>query len=98
MSSQPIQLVRKSKETEERQRLVRRARLLAWAGVGWHGIEAAVAGRELLRHADRRRRRGRLLRRRLLRARPPGRIAQSRYDRLTAKVVERLGCPYRGSL
>jgi divalent metal cation (Fe/Co/Zn/Cd) transporter len=27
----------------ERARLVRRARLLAWAGLGWHGIEAAVA-------------------------------------------------------
>ena len=27
----------------ERARLVRRARLLAWLGLGWHGIEAAVA-------------------------------------------------------
>jgi divalent metal cation (Fe/Co/Zn/Cd) transporter len=27
----------------ERARLVRRARLLAWIGLGWHGIEAAVA-------------------------------------------------------
>jgi divalent metal cation (Fe/Co/Zn/Cd) transporter len=27
----------------ERQRLVRRAKLLAWLGLGWHGIEAAVA-------------------------------------------------------
>src|SRR5919202_1874168 len=27
----------------ERERLVRRARLLAWLGVGWHGIEATVA-------------------------------------------------------
>jgi divalent metal cation (Fe/Co/Zn/Cd) transporter len=27
----------------ERPRLVRRARLLAWLGLGWHGIEAAVA-------------------------------------------------------
>jgi divalent metal cation (Fe/Co/Zn/Cd) transporter len=26
-----------------RQRLVRRAKLLAWVGVGWHGIEATVA-------------------------------------------------------
>ncbi len=43
MSSQPIQLVRKPPKTEERQKLVRRAKLLAWAGVGWHGIEAAVA-------------------------------------------------------
>jgi divalent metal cation (Fe/Co/Zn/Cd) transporter len=27
----------------ERPRLVRRAKLLAWLGLGWHGIEAAVA-------------------------------------------------------
>jgi divalent metal cation (Fe/Co/Zn/Cd) transporter len=27
----------------ERERLVRRARLLAWLGIGWHGIEAAIA-------------------------------------------------------
>jgi divalent metal cation (Fe/Co/Zn/Cd) transporter len=27
----------------ERERLVARARLLAWAGIGWHGIEAAIA-------------------------------------------------------
>jgi divalent metal cation (Fe/Co/Zn/Cd) transporter len=27
----------------ERERLVRRARLLAWIGVAWHGIEAAIA-------------------------------------------------------
>jgi divalent metal cation (Fe/Co/Zn/Cd) transporter len=27
----------------ERTRLVRRARLLAWLGVGWHGVEATVA-------------------------------------------------------
>jgi divalent metal cation (Fe/Co/Zn/Cd) transporter len=27
----------------ERARLVQRARLLAWAGLGWHGVEAAVA-------------------------------------------------------
>lgn len=27
----------------ERARLVRRARLLAWVGLGWHGIEAAVS-------------------------------------------------------
>jgi divalent metal cation (Fe/Co/Zn/Cd) transporter len=27
----------------ERDRLVRNARLLAWAGVGWHGVEATVA-------------------------------------------------------
>jgi len=27
----------------ERERLVRRARLLAWLGIGWHGVEATVA-------------------------------------------------------
>jgi divalent metal cation (Fe/Co/Zn/Cd) transporter len=30
-------------EPDDRGRWVRRARLLAWIGVGWHGIEAAVA-------------------------------------------------------
>jgi divalent metal cation (Fe/Co/Zn/Cd) transporter len=29
--------------TVERERLVRRAKALAWIGVGWHGIEAAIA-------------------------------------------------------
>src|SRR2546430_1644457 len=29
--------------TQERERLVRRAKVLAWIGVGWHGIEAAIA-------------------------------------------------------
>jgi divalent metal cation (Fe/Co/Zn/Cd) transporter len=29
--------------TSQRPRLIRRARLLAWLGLGWHGIEAAVA-------------------------------------------------------
>ena len=43
MSSQPIQLGRKSAPTAEREKLVRRAKLLAWAGIGWHGVEAAVA-------------------------------------------------------
>jgi hypothetical protein len=43
VSSQPIQLVRKPQKPAERERLVRQARLLAWIGVGWHGIEAAVA-------------------------------------------------------
>jgi divalent metal cation (Fe/Co/Zn/Cd) transporter len=28
---------------DERERLVRRAKALAWIGVGWHGIEAAIA-------------------------------------------------------
>ena len=27
----------------DRDRLIRRAKLLAWLGVGWHGIEATVA-------------------------------------------------------
>jgi divalent metal cation (Fe/Co/Zn/Cd) transporter len=43
VSSQPIQLARKPSRSIERDRLVRRARLLAWLGVGWHGIEAAIA-------------------------------------------------------
>ena len=43
MSSQPIQLGRKPGKTVERDRLVRRAKQLAWLGIGWHGIEAAVA-------------------------------------------------------
>ncbi|CAN5715812.1 cation transporter [soil metagenome] len=43
MSGQPLQLSRKPPETSERERLVGRAKMLAWIGVGWHGIEAAVA-------------------------------------------------------
>ncbi len=45
MSSQPIQIGTRNKPLEdlERVRLVRRAKLLAWVGVGWHGIEAAIA-------------------------------------------------------
>ena len=43
MSSQPMQIVRKPPKTGEREKLVRRAKLLAWVGVGWHGAEAAVA-------------------------------------------------------
>lgn len=38
-----IQLGRKSRKTAEREHLIRRAKLLAWIGVGWHGIEATVA-------------------------------------------------------
>jgi divalent metal cation (Fe/Co/Zn/Cd) transporter len=30
-------------DTSERSRLVRRARVLAWVGIGWHGVEATVA-------------------------------------------------------
>jgi divalent metal cation (Fe/Co/Zn/Cd) transporter len=36
-------LGRKPSGIAERARLVRRARVLAWLGVGWHGIEAVVA-------------------------------------------------------
>jgi divalent metal cation (Fe/Co/Zn/Cd) transporter len=43
MSTQPIQLGTKPQNTGERERLVRRAKQLAWLGVGWHGIEAAIA-------------------------------------------------------
>ena len=43
MSGQPIQLSRKPAGTGERQRLVRRAKFLAWLGIGWHGVEAAIA-------------------------------------------------------
>jgi divalent metal cation (Fe/Co/Zn/Cd) transporter len=30
-------------DRDEREPLVRRAKLLAWLGIGWHGIEAAIA-------------------------------------------------------
>ena len=43
MSGQPLQLSRKPSGVGERERLVRRAKLLAWLGVGWHGVEAAIA-------------------------------------------------------
>jgi divalent metal cation (Fe/Co/Zn/Cd) transporter len=43
LNSQPIQLIRKPQEAAEREKLVQRAKLLAWLGVGWHGIEATVA-------------------------------------------------------
>ncbi|HEX2729321.1 MAG TPA: cation transporter [Rubrobacteraceae bacterium] len=44
MSSQPIRIQSRGPlKTAERDRLVRRAKLLAWLGVGWHGIEAAIA-------------------------------------------------------
>jgi divalent metal cation (Fe/Co/Zn/Cd) transporter len=42
VKSQPLQLSRK-RGVGERERLVGRARMLAWLGVGWHGVEAAVA-------------------------------------------------------
>jgi divalent metal cation (Fe/Co/Zn/Cd) transporter len=43
MSTQPIQLGRRPQKPAERERLVRRAKQLAWLGVGWHGVEAAIA-------------------------------------------------------
>jgi divalent metal cation (Fe/Co/Zn/Cd) transporter len=45
LSSQPIPLSRKKppQEAAKREKLVRRAKLLTCLGVGWHGIEAAIA-------------------------------------------------------
>jgi divalent metal cation (Fe/Co/Zn/Cd) transporter len=43
VSIQQLQLSRKMPGTGERERLVRRAKFLAWLGVGWHGVEAAIA-------------------------------------------------------
>src|SRR5215212_1726054 len=43
VSRQPIQLARKPVKTNARRKLIRRAKFLAWLGVGWHGIEAAIA-------------------------------------------------------
>jgi hypothetical protein len=43
MTGQPLQLSRKPPGIGEREQLVRRAKLLAWLGVGWHGVEAAIA-------------------------------------------------------
>jgi hypothetical protein len=43
LSDQLLQLSRKPPGIGERERLVRRAKLLAWLGVGWHGLEAAIA-------------------------------------------------------
>jgi hypothetical protein len=43
LSGQLLQLSRKPPGIGERERLVRRAKLLAWLGVGWHGLEAAIA-------------------------------------------------------
>jgi divalent metal cation (Fe/Co/Zn/Cd) transporter len=39
----PLLQVDSPKGASPRARLIRRARLLAWIGLGWHGIEAAVA-------------------------------------------------------
>jgi len=43
LSSPSIQLSRQPQQSAEREKLVRRAKLLAWLGVGWHGIEATIA-------------------------------------------------------
>ena len=43
MSAQSLQLGRRPQKPAERERLVRRAKQLAWLGVGWHGVEAAIA-------------------------------------------------------
>jgi divalent metal cation (Fe/Co/Zn/Cd) transporter len=43
VSTQPIQLGSRPQNSGERDRLVRRAKQLAWLGVGWHGVEAAIA-------------------------------------------------------
>ena len=45
MSSQPLQIGRRpdKERIAELAKLVRQAKLLAWLGVGWHGIEAAIA-------------------------------------------------------
>src|ERR671926_1770113 len=34
---------RPAEAPDDRERLVRRAKALAWLGVGWHGIEAAIS-------------------------------------------------------
>jgi divalent metal cation (Fe/Co/Zn/Cd) transporter len=43
MSTQQVQLGRRPQKRAEREQLVRRAKQLAWLGVGWHGVEAAIA-------------------------------------------------------
>jgi divalent metal cation (Fe/Co/Zn/Cd) transporter len=42
-ASSPVALLQLERASGERERLVKRAKLLAWLGVGWHGVEAAVA-------------------------------------------------------
>jgi divalent metal cation (Fe/Co/Zn/Cd) transporter len=43
-SSLPIlEVSRAGSSNPQRERLIRRAKFLAWLGLGWHGIEAAVA-------------------------------------------------------
>lgn len=43
MNVQPVELGRGKHAAAERKRLIRQAKLLARLGVGWHGVEAAVA-------------------------------------------------------
>ncbi len=43
MSAPPVSLSRRPPRASERDRLVKRAKLLAWLGVGWHGVEAVIA-------------------------------------------------------
>jgi len=43
MSTRPLQLGTRPQKSAERERLVKRARQLAWLGVGWHGLEATIA-------------------------------------------------------
>jgi divalent metal cation (Fe/Co/Zn/Cd) transporter len=43
VSAQPVRLSRRPPRASERDHLVKRAKLLAWLGVGWHGVEAVIA-------------------------------------------------------
>jgi divalent metal cation (Fe/Co/Zn/Cd) transporter len=43
METSSLPLLQPEAPAADRVRLVRRARLLAWLGIGWHGIEAAIA-------------------------------------------------------
>jgi divalent metal cation (Fe/Co/Zn/Cd) transporter len=38
-----LEVSRRARADPHRQRLIRRAKVLAWLGLGWHGIEATVA-------------------------------------------------------
>src|SRR5436190_1129017 len=43
MEGHPVDLTLRSPIAGDRESLVKRARLLAWLGLGWHAVEAAVA-------------------------------------------------------
>src|SRR5215216_3073046 len=43
MESTSLPLASGAQRSSERGRQVKRARMLAWLGIGWHGIEAAIA-------------------------------------------------------